>query len=156
MILRKGNMFDFTKDRPGVVLFTGNSTVRKDGALVMGRGAAAQALRLFPGINKELGREITIFSKTFHRLDYGLILGSGLRDPIVGVFQVKHFWGDEAELDLITKSTTLLLQAAELKTSIPSLTYWMNFPGIGYGRLGRSEILPIISTLPDNVHVWEY
>jgi hypothetical protein len=32
----------------------------------------------------------------------------------------------------------------------------MNFPGIGWGGLNRLEVLPIISSLPDNVEIWEY
>lgn len=31
----------------------------------------------------------------------------------------------------------------------------LNFPGIGNGGLKRSNVLPLLERLPDNVKVWE-
>jgi hypothetical protein len=39
-------------------LFTGNSTVKTNGALVMGRGAALEVRDLYPGVDHMLGRKI--------------------------------------------------------------------------------------------------
>jgi len=39
-------------------LITTNSTIRKDGALIMGRGIAQQARDRFPGLDVVLGKQI--------------------------------------------------------------------------------------------------
>jgi hypothetical protein len=146
MLLRKGNMW---KSEANLILFTGNSTIRKDGALVMGRGAALQTKQIFPGIEFELGKKITLadISKP-----YGVIICETYSEPEIGVFQVKRNWRDDADTNLIRFSC---IKLAEVANSYKLIA--LNFPGIGYGRLKRNYVIGIIiSYLPDNVEVWEY
>ena len=55
--------------------------------------------------------------------------------------------------ELIKISTSMLGELANVYTNT---RFDLNFPGIGNGHLSKDEILPIISKLPDNVHIWEY
>lgn len=54
MILRKGEMFDSLLFCD-VLIVTGNSTLKSNGAVVMGRGAAMQMRDRFKDIDKEFG-----------------------------------------------------------------------------------------------------
>lgn len=144
MKLKSGDLFESGAD---VIVFTGNSTVRKDRCLVMGRGAAHQAKQLFPGCDEIFGKEI--ITKPL----YGVVVHPFNLRPILAVFQVKHHYKAPAELSLIKHSTAILKVLASGVWK--DLCIAMNFPGIGWGRLNREEVLPIISELPDNVEVWE-
>lgn len=154
MILKTGNMWEESK--ADAILFTANSTVRADGALVMGRGAALEAQKLYPGINKKFGGIITILSDShtvLYRDCYGVILLPRHEGKFVGAFQVKRNYKDDADPWLIDYSVGYLsLLAGRL---MPGLNYAVNFPGIGWGRLKREDVLPIIGKLPDNIEVWE-
>ncbi len=148
MKLAKGNMWDTPAH---MYIITGNSTVRRDGSLVMGRGAAKEASIRFPGCNRRFGKMI-IGHKGPE--DYGFLWTDyAYANVKLGLFQVKYYWGHDADLELIAFSEE------KLRTQI--LTHWrklnisMNFPGIGNGRLDRALVLPIIERLPDNVTIWE-
>lgn len=150
MILKTGNMWQDSE--ADAILFTANSTVRKDGALVMGRGAALEAQKLFPGINKFFGEAIKVFGKR----RYGVIyrappFGGG---KYIGAFQVKCNYREDADLSLIEYSTDYLLRDIRADLPEPGMLFAVNFPGIGWGRLKREDVLPIISKLPDNVEIW--
>ncbi len=148
MILKTGDMWQDSK--ADAILFTANSTVRKDGALVMGRGAAEQAQIRFPGCNMMFGK---LIQKTGP--NYGVILlPRGHQDHrFLGAFQVKYHFSDKADIDLIDYSCGMLGLLANIL--MPGIRYAVNFPGIGWGRLKREDVLPVISKLPDNVEVWE-
>jgi len=130
---------------------TTNSYIKKNGCLVMGKGLALEARRKIPGIDQRFGQEITLSGG--HLGSYGLIVLE-IENPcrqIVGGFQVKKYFKNQADLKIIKYSTEkLLLLARTLKIRID-----LNFPGIGNGRLKKEEVLPIIEKLPDNVYVWE-
>lgn len=142
MILVKGDMWNVFAE---VDLFciTTNSTIRRDGALVMGRGIARQARDRFPGLDYELGK--------FIKRKRNKLYGFQALSPI-SIFQVKYNFWEKASLNLITISTEMLQVFIKGK----NLQVALNFPGIGNGRLSREQVLPIISQLPDNVKVFEY
>jgi len=144
-----GNMFDAPP--PDLLCFTANATIKANGALVMGKGAAEEARDRFPGIDLKLGEIIKNYQISPPR-KYGLlvILWPGLSVPI-GIFQVKYHWKDIARLDLIRYSTVQLFK--HIIYSSPQSIY-LNFPGIGNGQLAEADVLPIISLLPDNVTIW--
>lgn len=146
MILFEGNL-DYTRaehDPGNVYLFTGNSTVKRNGGLVMGRGAAKEVRDLYPGIDKEFGRQITSGGT------YGLIIGTSMR-PNIGVFQVKYRFDTRAELRLIKNSVDFLDQyAREFDRAI-----YMNYPGVGNGGLLQTDVAPLLSSLPDNVFLYK-
>lgn len=124
---------------PNVYLFTGNPIRRNDGHIVMGRGAAKQVRDTYPGIGRMISTERPVtFTQITDR-------------QFIGWFQVKHHWKDAADLDLITTSAAFLDHAAKTR---PEVTFHMNFPGIGNGKLQRTDVEPILNALPDNVHVY--
>lgn len=146
MILYEGDMLAQPCD---VLLFTANAAVTHMGKLVMGRGAALAVRDRYPDVDRVLGGWIQ------RRGDpYGIAWFSPLVGALtIGAFQVKHHWQDAADLRLIASSADILWRLA--------LQHWqrkkisLNFPGIGNGRLRRSDVLPLLERLPDNVSVWE-
>lgn len=136
-----GNMWDVF-EQAELFLITTNSTVTKDGRLVMGAGIAKQAKLKYRGLDKKMG---TAVLKACGNLgEYNLLFGQG---KLAG-FQVKYYWGDNADLDLIQRSTNKLLE-------LPEMIIHLNFPGIGNGKLDRTKVYDIIKVLPDNITIWE-
>jgi hypothetical protein len=140
---------------PGLILVTANNSIKMNGALVMGRGAAAEAKAKIRGIDVQAGKKLSgIFRKQRPgvRGQYGLTL---VRVPTeekigLGLFQVKTHFASTATLGLIELSTRLLAQYAMM---YPELNIRMNYPGIGYGGLERAVVEPILAPLPDNVTI---
>ena len=128
-------------------LITTNSTVRRDGALVMGRGIAKEAATRWPRLPYSLGNRISSLGTD----KYGIIVSAFWPKTKIGAFQVKVYWGDPADLDLILFSTKKLIHWCGLH---PSAAVALNFPGIGNGRQDPANVLPIIRKLPDQVTVW--
>lgn len=131
---------------PNVYLFTGNPIRRKDGAIVMGRGAAKQCRDLFPGVDKTYG---DIIKQEPHRNIMWADVGPRQR---LGWFKVKDHWGEPADLGLIKNSVASLHMVASL---YDGLEFHMNFPGIGNGGLAEEDVLPVLQILPDNVLIYK-
>jgi hypothetical protein len=154
MVVKYGNMWE--DSRADLLLFTGNATVRRDGALVMGRGAALQAQVKFLNCNRAFGSLINHYYKDHMAgTPYGLLIHPDMNRPKLGCFQVKRHYAEPADLDIIYHSTSMLLALAE-QYQLRKLSIALNFPGIGYSRLQESDVIEIISCLPDNVEVWKY
>lgn len=140
-------------------LITTNSTIRQDGALVMGRGIARQARDRFPGLAVSLGRHIlntcgrpsTLLKTSLGR--YGLLVSPRWPEAKLGAFQVKVHYSQPASLELIRHSTAMLCAWC---AAHPDAQVVLNYPGIGNGRLRRETVLPIIAQLPEQVTIWEY
>lgn len=145
MILEEGNMWDVF-GKTDMFCITTNATIKKNGALVMGRGIARQARDRFPGIDVVAGKIIVDL------YDYYLVHIGVYDNQNLFAFQVKHEYHNKAELDLIRRSSYKLFGKI-LFCGIERVD--LNFPGIGNGGLRREEVLSIISLLPDTVHVWE-
>lgn len=134
---------------PDVYLFTGNSTVRKDGGIVMGRGAARQVRDTYPTLAYRFGKLIQQEpAERVHIIAIDWVKGQ----QYIGWFQVKYRWQDPADLWLIHKSTERLAQLANKHSKF---TFHMNYPGVGNGQLKIKDISPIIDALPDNVWVYK-
>jgi hypothetical protein len=151
MIRNTGDMFS-TVGNYGylhALLVTTNSYIRRDGALVMGRGAARTAALRWPGLPYELGKRIE------HLSEYNIGLLSQTNEPrfSIGAFQVKFNFADAADLDLIARSANEL---AKLATERHDWRFDMNYPGIGNGRLSLAAVDPLLESLPDNVHIWTF
>jgi len=160
MILRHGNMFDHI-DEASVIVVTTNSTITSHGELVMGKGAARDAARIFPGLPARFGQRIAGLQWALNSPDYKL---ATIWSPdfypryIFGALQVKRHFSDAAKLSIISESlTNLYYYAKGTQHSSPESTIFVNFPGIGNGRLGnaRDDIMRMLKKLPDNVTVWE-
>lgn len=146
----QGNMWS-AYDQADLFLITTNSTLKKNGALVMGRGIARQARDLFPGLDRTLGREIA--RRCGNQGEYGLLVSPRWPAAKLGAFQVKGHYSGPASLELIQRSTAELCAWC---TEHPNARVELNFPGIGNGRLLKGDVLPIVGRLPDRVTIWEY
>lgn len=148
-----GELFDSKDD---ILLVTTNSYLRKDGALVMGRGAALQLKTKFPEIDYYFGKMIKYYSK--HLGEYNVLLkyvaksDVELQFPMYGIFQVKYHFGDPADIELIKRSVNKLSHIVSKVHG--NLNVSMNFPGIGFGQLEYEDVLPVVSELPDNVTLY--
>ena len=129
-------------------LITTNSTIRKDGALVMGRGIALQARDRFSGLAASLGQHILNTCGPS-----GLLVGPRWPEAKLGAFQVKVHYSQPASLELVRHSTAMLCAWC---AAHPDAQVVLNYPGIGNGRLRRETVLPIIAQLPEQVTIWEY
>jgi hypothetical protein len=147
---RKGDMW-LAYDGADLFLITTNSTLRRNGALVMGRGIARQARDRFPGLDLALGREIA--RRCGNLGEYDLLVGPRWPAAKLGAFQVKTDFARPASLSLIRRSAATLLAWCERH---PHATVHLNFPGIGNGGLARAQVLPLVKSLPDSVCLWEY
>jgi hypothetical protein len=128
-------------------LVTTNGSLKRNGALVMGRGIAQEALDRFPGLDLVLGKAIGRSGR-----EYGLLVSPRWPAAKLGAFQVKLRYWEDADLELIRLSTEMLL--AWLKEH-PDQRADLNFPGIGCGRLSLDVVRPIIEVLPSSVHIWQ-
>ena len=150
MKLIRGNLWE-QKSRARIIFFTGNASVKKNGELVMGRGAAKEAEQYFPGLAHEIGQWFT--EKDLIEKRVGIYISSRYQNgTFIGYFQVKYRWYDNANLDLIKFSCKELCHCA---MEIPEKKIAINFPGIGNGGLDRRDVQPILEDmLPDNVWVY--
>lgn len=130
-------------------LFTSNGIIKGDNSLVMGAGIAKEVRDRFKGIDKAIGTYINSLGIETEK-GYGLLLSPN--GGKVGAFQTKIHYKDESPLWLIRKSTDMLGEYAE---NNPHIIISMPYPGIGHGNRSMEEIEPIISVLPDNVHVYQ-
>lgn len=149
MKLDYGNMWN-VYGKADAFLITTNSTIKRNGALVMGRGIAKEARDRFPGLDLALGSRI--MREYGNKGIYGLMLSERFPEAKLGAFQVKLAYDDPAELWLIRKSTAML---ADFAKNNPELKIHLNFPGIGNGRLAIQAVMDIVEILPDNVTLWQ-
>jgi hypothetical protein len=70
----------------------------------------------------------------------------------IGAFQTKTHYKYPSNTTLITNSCIKLFEYIAL-ARLQRVD--LNFPGIENGKLNREDVLPIISLLPDVVHIWE-
>lgn len=136
------------------VLVTTNSFIKKDGDLVMGRGAAKEAAGKFPGLARAAGnyvRDVCGHLGTYHCEPQ--IMYAHDTYTTLGIFQVKKHFKDDADLGLIKESADSL---NKLFRDSPHLKVALNFPGIGNGNLKREEVIWTLEELPDNIDIWEY
>lgn len=132
-------------------LITTNATLKRNGALVMGRGIARQARDRFPGLDAALGKQI--LTVCGDQGVYSLLVSPRWPKARLGAFQVKRHYSQPASLALIRHSVAALCAwCAEYPDALVAL----NFPGIGNGRLCREVVLPIVMQLPNQVTIWEY
>jgi len=147
----KGNMFAHMP-WASMIFVTTNAVIKRDGCLVMGRGAAAQAARLWSSLARRAGGRII-----HSMIKYGAITILRLKDERwAGIFQVKYHFKDPASLELIEHSCKGLAEIARLN---PRRVIRLNYPGIGLGQLSKEQVQPILEKHLgefDNVEIWSY
>jgi len=150
---KRGQMWNAYVDCDAFCITT-NSYIKKNGALVMGRGIARTARDLFDktesALDKRLGSRIK--EKCDHLGVYGIIPADPENSRIVA-FQVKTHFREDASISLIRNSTQKLREVA---TSYSDRRFDLNFPGIGNGGLNSKDVRPVIEDLPDNVNIWRF
>jgi hypothetical protein len=146
MILEKGNIWDMW-GKTDLFLFTANSTLKTNGRLVMGKGIALEVRNKIPDIDLDFGMKLDRIGST-----YGVMTHIAF-NQMIGAFQVKYNWKHKADRHLIMNSCCKLFYVI-VNNNLQRVD--LNFPGIGNGGLKREEVLPIVSYLPDCVHIWEH
>jgi hypothetical protein len=136
------NLFSANVD---VLLVTTNSFVTSKHELVMGKGAAGELYKIYPFLAKKFGERILNTCGNLGK--YGVIVMEN-----IGIFQTKYHFKDNADLELIKYSTSLLRDFAVRK---PELIFGLNFPGIGCGHLQYDSVYNIIKYLPDNINIYK-
>lgn len=131
---------------PDIYLFTGNPIIKSDGGIVMGRGAAKQVRDTYPGIAQAFGRAIR------HHTDPTLLFVKLAEGKIIGWLKVKEHWARSATVELIQRSVYALTAQA---VANPDLTFHVNYPGIGNGKLTEADVSPLLTQLPDNVIIYQ-
>jgi hypothetical protein len=134
---------------PVIIVVTTNATIKSNGALVMGRGAALEAKQRAPEIPMQCGRAIQRYMLRNHLARtqnmYGFLPVRPWNKPGkvgFGIFQVKKEFNQKAELPLINYSCQTLAQwVRQTEFACPVR---MNFPGIGNGGLPRDIVEPIL------------
>lgn len=117
---------------------TTNGVVNSKGELVMGKGVALQAKKLFPHLPKQLGRWVK------ERGNTPLIL---LFERLIS-FPTKHHWKDKSDLDLIIASAKII---AKIVTAMGIEVVALPRPGCGNGGLDwESEVKPAIADILDD------
>ena len=161
MEIKQGNMWDvltnqqFSSQLVDLFLITANATIRKDGCLVMGRGIAYEAKQRRPELPKRAGtliQKTAIVDNKGHRY-YG-VLRDLFNDSPIGLFQTKYNYWDMSNIELIESSLHDLATIME-KDGLSNVH--LNYPGIGYGHLAQSDVLPLLESILSNypVTVWQ-
>lgn len=148
MILeRRGDMMRQPRSKVFPLLVTTNSSVKKNGDAVMGRGIARQVRDLHPSFAADLGELLTLYGNRPFRV----------REDIWS-FPVKKDWRKPADMWLIRRSFEELVPMV-FKFGVQG--FHLPRPGCGNGGLDWKEVRPLVeefsSGLPDLViHVWDY
>lgn len=137
MLERNSDLFIVGRVCSALVITT-NGTVKNDGLAVMGRGVALTARKQFKGVDRRLGDLIkangnivqVIGRRRWHGHPYSVVS-----------FPVKHSWWEEADIDLIGKSTRQLKELADEEGwSLVALPR----PGCGNGKLEWKKVRRVL------------
>jgi hypothetical protein len=114
-------------------VITTNGYVRRDGALVMGRGCAKEAAVRFPNLPYQLGAQVRALGNVVHLVTIGEV-------QLVS-FPVKRMWNEPARLDLIERSLHQLVAMTNFwgwkRVALPR-------PGCGNGQLRYEDVRPLL------------
>jgi len=149
-----GNMFDELKPNNNLFVITTNSYIRKDGCLVMGRGAAKQLKDRFPKIEKYAGDYIKSFQKRKDDDDDYCFFTLKYEHHHIGFLQVKRFFKDDADLELIWDSIDCMQRFVEMAPWIKKVN--INYPGIGFGGLTKKKVKPCLEELDKRFNIWQF
>ena len=131
----------------GLIAVTTNASIKYNGALVMGRGAAKEAVQRIRDIDLEAGTAIAYAGPM-----YGFL---PLRMPEekkmgFGIFQVKKAWNEKAHVKLILNA---VMKLREFALEHPEMPIRLNYPGIGNGGLTMDEVEPYLVHLDECANV---
>lgn len=147
----KANLWTYNPVSPPLIVrcITTNGTVKSDGRCVMGRGVAYQATKLMPTLAIAIGTHIQRYGNTvWGPVKIGSIVRGKVDTYQILTFPIKHNWWDDADLQLIRKSATKLI---EITNKRKELVFLLPRPGCGNGHLDWEVVKFWIKGLPDNV-----
>lgn len=127
-----------------VYFFTANSTLTKEGCLVMGVGCAKAVRDTYNGIDKLFGEKVG--AKEEFNLEF-----INYKGVWIGAFQTKIHWRKLSPLYLVQDSIDKLKRISEER---PSWAFHLPCPAISHGGLNKDEVLPLLEALPDNVIIY--
>jgi hypothetical protein len=148
MINIVGNLFE----QQGWLCITTNGFVKNNGRAVMGAGCAKTVRDAVPDIDLALGKHIK------QRGNVVGSIGSYMNNPVFS-FPVKHNWWENADLELIAQSATLLRDMwysvfdGVMPENVPNV--WIPRPGCGNGKLSYKDVEPVLQAilLEDNFKI---
>lgn len=145
MIEVTGNLWEYPCDAR---VITTNGTIKKNGACVMGRGCAKEALDRYPLIDFYLGMLVNTYGNRVQVISN--FSGYQPKHPAMVAYPVKDNWWENAYLSIIQQSAVdLLALADEFKWQ----TVVLPRPGCGNGNLSWELVKPMITFLDDRFHV---
>src|SRR5919205_1131805 len=112
MLERRGDLWILEADARCITT-NGVTRASDDGPAVMGRGAAAEARKRYPGLDIRLGHLLQDHGNHVHMLmqEAKVPMGSGAWYLLS--FPTKHHWRDRSDLDLIKRSCGELIALAD-------------------------------------------
>lgn len=140
MLEQRGNLWELVGP-DDVLVITTNGFVRKDGLAVMGRGIAYQATQHDPDVAMRLGTSIQEHGNHVHQIH---------ANPFWFSFPVKHHWKEQADIELIERSTQELAQIIDSYYPYYTNLIYMPRPGCGNGRLKWEDVRPVIEPYLDD------
>jgi len=145
--------YPITGIRYDAVVITTNGFVKKNGALVMGRGIALQAKQRFPGLDFEIGDMVKNYGNHVFSVyrPYATLLTMPVK-PEYGI-NGQPGWKVRADLSLIEQSASELVSLIEnfnRFSLIPFSYILMPRPGCGNGGLKWENVKPIIEPILDD------
>lgn len=138
---------DLWEARADCRVITTNGFVKTNGKAVMGRGCAREASDKFPGLARDIGMTLEHCGvvPTLFILQQPHV--SKTRRTHLITLPVKYHWQDKADIELIVRSTKLLVELVD-RHSYESVV--LPRPGCGNGWLNWSFVKPWIEPLLDN------
>ena len=126
----KGNILEYVENYD-LICFTANSTVKKDGSLVMGRGNALAFKNKFKDIDKMFGKRIDDGSL------FGMSVIKGTPEVKIGAFQTKVNWRDPSTYLILENSIKRL---SDYQEYFPDEKIAICYPGIENGKLDKDKV----------------
>ncbi len=136
---------------PGMIVISANSTIGRDGRLVMATTAAREAAQRIQGIERQCAEAIAA-----HSVDgfYGFLPVRPSRPDkrIIGfgIFQTQIEVQSAADPDLIRLS---LERLKDFTAMHPDVKIRMNYPGIGEEGLDPLQVAPLLNEIPPTVTI---
>lgn len=146
MIIKNERLIYKRSSSNNIYLFTANSVINGGGRLVMGAGCAKSARDTYTDIDRMFAQRI-VYNKSKFNLVFVEWCGTW-----VGAFQTKIDWRSKSPIEIIIRSIESLKIMAESRYQY---NFHLPFPGVCNGGLTRCQILPFLTTLPDNVLVYD-
>ena len=134
-----GNLWEIPCD---LRVVTTNGSINRHGAAVMGRGCAKEATERISGIQFHLGKLLRRHGNRVMRLTSQARKGWALAS-----FPVKHHWHEEADPELIRRSSRQLIALAD---KFAYQTVVLPRPGCGNGSLRWEHVKPVLAQVLDD------